>query len=66
MPTTVDILCFINTRLTPDNQLFTVKYTFNLETLTYIGTDISQITYIFSHLKLGVAVARHNFEWLKI
>ena len=32
----------------------------------YIETYILQITYIFSHLKLCVAVARHSFKWLKI
>ena len=29
---------FISICITPDNELFTVKYTFNLETLIYIGT----------------------------
>ena len=53
--------------ITPDNKLFTVKYAFNLETLIDIETYISQITYIFTHLKLlCVAVARHNIKWLKI
>ena len=67
MSTAVDILCFIrSTCKTPDNELFTVKYALNLETLVYIGNYISQIAYIFSHLKLCVAVARHNFKWLKI
>ena len=28
--------------------------------------QIKQISVIFSHLKLWVAVARHNFKWLKI
>ena len=37
MSTTVDILCFISTCITPDNDLFTVKYAFNLDTLIYIG-----------------------------
>ena len=41
MSAAVDILFFISTFITPDNELFTVKYAFNLETLTYIGTDIS-------------------------
>ena len=27
---------------------------------------MSQITYILSHLKLCVAVARYNFKWLNI
>ena len=38
MSTTVDILCFISTFITPDNQLLKIKYAFNLETLIYIGT----------------------------
>ena len=33
MSTTVDILCFISTCITPDNQLLKVKYAFNLEKL---------------------------------
>ena len=32
------------------------------ETQIYGGTQISQITQIFSHLKLWIAVARHNFR----
>ena len=32
MSTTVDILCFISTCRTPDNELFKVKYAFNHET----------------------------------
>ena len=60
MSTTVDILCFYYHLY---NQLFQVKYAFNLETLIYV---FSQITQIFSHLKLWIAVARHNFKWLKI
>ena len=63
MSTTVDILCFYYHLY---NQLFKVKYDFNLETLIYVGTWTSQITQIFSHLKLWIAVARHNFKWLKI
>ena len=38
MSTTVDILCFLSTCITPDNQLLKIKYAFNLETLIYIGT----------------------------
>ena len=59
MSTIVDILCF-HWHLC--NQLLKVKYAFNLETLIYVGTLISQITQIFSHLKLWIAVARHNFK----
>ena len=44
MSTAVDILCFISTCVIPDNELFTVKYAFNIETLIYIRTYISQIT----------------------
>ena len=33
------------------NQLFKVKCAFNFETLIYVGTQISQITQIFGHLK---------------
>ena len=35
MSTTVDILCFISTCITPDNELLTVKYAFKLEILIY-------------------------------
>ena len=59
MSTKVYILCF-NKHLY--NQLLKVKYAFNLKTLINAGTWISQITLIFSHLKLCVAVARHNFK----
>ena len=44
MSTAVDINGFISTSITPDNKMFTVKYAFNIETLIYIGTQISQIT----------------------
>ena len=63
MSTTVDILFSYQYLY---NQLLKVKDAFNLETLIYVGSWISQITPIFSHLKLCVAVARHNFKWLKI
>ena len=33
MAATVDILCFISPCINRDNELFTEKYTFNLETL---------------------------------
>ena len=36
MSTAVDILCFISTCIIPDNELSTVKYALNLETLIYI------------------------------
>ena len=36
MSTTVDILCFISTCITPDNELSTLKYTLHLETLICI------------------------------
>ena len=62
MATTVDSLCFFSTCITPDNQLLKIKYVFDIETLIYIGTQNSQITQIFNHLKLCVAVARHNFK----
>ena len=60
MSTIVDILCFC---LHPNNKL-KIKYAYNLEPLIYVGT--SQITQIFSHLKLWIAVARHNFKWIQI
>ena len=44
MSTTVDILCFISTCITPDTWLLKEKYAFNLETLIYAGTWILQIT----------------------
>ena len=57
---------FNSTCITTENQLLKVKYAFTFETLIYVGTLISQITYIFSQLKLCIAVARHNFKCLKI
>ena len=63
MSTTRGILCFYYHLY---NQLFKVNYALNLETLIYVGTWISQITQIFSHLKLCLATAIHNFKWLKI
>ena len=30
------------------------------------GIELLQILVIFTHLKLWVAVARHNFKWVKI
>ena len=63
MSTTVHILRFYWHMY---NQLLKIKYASNLETLIYVGTQISQITQIFSHLKLWIAVARHNFKWMKI
>ena len=38
MSTTVDILCFYYHLYNMYNQLFKVKYAFNLETLIYVGT----------------------------
>ena len=57
-----------STYITPDNQLLEVKYAFNLGTLIYmyVGILISQITQIFSYCNLCIAVARHNFKWLRI
>ena len=63
MSTTVAILCFINTCII---SYLNVKYALNHETLIYIGDLNSQITHIFGHLKLWIALARHNFQWLKI
>ena len=40
MSTAIDILCFISTCISPDIELLTVKYAFNLETLIYIGKTI--------------------------
>ena len=57
MSSTVDIPYFY---LHLYSQLLKVKYGFNFETLIYLGT--SQITQIFSHLKLWIAVARHNLK----
>ena len=37
MSTAVDVPGFISTCITPDNELFKVKYAFNLETLIDIG-----------------------------
>ena len=37
MSTTVDILYFFSTCITPDNQLLKMKYAFYLQTLIYMG-----------------------------
>ena len=34
--------------------------------IIYISSKSLQIKLIFSHLKLWIAAARHNFKWLKI
>ena len=60
MLTTVDILSFCKHLY---NQLLKVKYAFILDKRIYVENKISQITQIFSHLKLWIAVARHNFKW---
>ena len=59
MSSTVDILRFYWHLY---DQLLKVESAFNFETLIYIGTSISQITRIFSHLKLWIALARHNVK----
>ena len=33
--------------------------------ITYISTSIEQIQLFFGQLKLCIAVARHNFKWMK-
>ena len=63
MSTTGDILCFYKHLY---KQLVKIKYAFNFDAQIYVVTYISQITQIFSHLKLWIAVAKHNFVWLKI
>ena len=39
---------------------------FKHQDLRVFGSQIKQISVIFTHLKLWVAVARHNFKWVKI
>ena len=56
MSTTVDILCFISSCMTPDNQLLNVKYAFNLETLIYICGDLNFTNYM--HFQLLEVVCR--------
>ena len=47
--TDVDFSVFISyTWIAPENELFTVKYAFNLETPIYLGTWISQISVTWS------------------
>ena len=58
MSTTVD-MCFCNHLY---NQLLKIKYAFNFETQIFVGTWIAQITQIFSHLKLWIAVARQKWN----
>ena len=36
MSTTVDILCFFSICITPDNELYTVIYAFNIKTLEVV------------------------------
>ena len=43
MSTAMDILWFISTCIAPDNELFIVKYAFNLETLIHTGIFTNNI-----------------------
>ena len=43
MSTTSDMLCFISTCITPDNQLLKVKYAVNLEKMLGLGFHKSHI-----------------------
>ena len=67
--------CDSNSRLVVDEddnlkirlERVKIECALNLETLIiYVETLISQVTQIFGHLKLSIAVARHNFKCLKI
>ena len=67
MSTALYILCFISTcSITPDNKLFTVNYAFNHETLIILRLKFYKYHTHLVTWKLCVAVARHNFKWLKI
>ena len=48
MSAAVDILCLISTCITPDNELFTVKYASNLETLYILGLNFPNNIYFQS------------------
>ena len=48
------------------NNLLTVPVTKMCSISSNVGSQIKQIGVIFIHLKLWVAVARHNFKWAKI
>ena len=54
----------VNSRL--NQELLGKRRVFNHQDLKMVGTQIKQIWIIFTHLKLWVAVARHNFKWVKI
>ena len=43
-----------------------MKCVFENQNLQKISSQIERILVIFTHLKLWVAVARHNFKWVKI
>ena len=59
MSTTVESLCF---HYHLYNLFLKVKYAFIPEKLFDVWTLNSQITQIFSYLKLWIAVAIHNFK----
>ena len=48
------------------DQITDIGNEISAKTFANICAQIKQICVIFSHLKLWVAVARHNFKWLKI
>ena len=48
------------------NLILKVKYVINHVILRNYVMWILQIQVIFSHLKLCVAVAKHNLKWMKI
>ena len=45
--------------------LLGTKFVFKHQDSQIFGPKIKQIRVIFTHLKLWVAVARHNFKWVK-
>ena len=64
MSTTVDILCFISTCITPDNRLLKVKYAFNLETLIFICWKVNFTNHI--HFQSLEVVCRGSETQLQV
>ena len=63
---------FISNCILYNNQLLLIKYVVLkfencqiYDILFFLNSKISESIYIFSHLKLCIAIARLNFTWLK-
>ena len=57
------LICFISR---PNHCYWEWNVCLNIKICEYICAQIKKRPVIFSHLKLWVAVARHNFKWVTI